>query len=285
MKVARLAGLGVLAVALLGAGAAHADVEGCVEMADKGQELRDSGQLVEAKEKLVGCSSATCPAAVAKQCARWLQDVEQSMPTIVVRVRDAAGKDVADAMISIDGALRAPHSDGRPIAVNPGPHTLVVRREGSADAEDKIVVAAGEKNRVVTIESKPAVATPITPAPGTPPEPKPSGGAFKFPWYAGVLLGVGVASFIGVAVLVPVARGDANDLRATCAPRCAQDDIDAVQTKITVANVLLGVGIGGVVLGATSLVLANVLGKSERGVTAYVMPLSGGAAFGAAARF
>lgn len=264
-----------------------ANVEACVDAAEKSQQLRDDGQLLEAKEKLVTCSAAGCPAAVAKQCARWLQEVEQSLPSIVVRVRDQAGKDLVDATISVDGAVRATHADGRPIALDPGAHTIVVKRDGAADAEEKVVVVAGEKNRVIPIESRPATAAPKGPVEPPVEPPQGSGGGFKFPWISGVFFGVGVAAFVGTAILVPVARGEANDLRTTCSPNCAQSDVDAVQTKITVANVLLGVGIGSVAIGLGALIVANVMGKgsSERAVSAFVMPLSGGAAVGAAGRF
>lgn len=289
----RLTAWGVaLAMVVTPSIARAASVEACVDAAEKSQQLRDDGQLIEAKEKLVTCSAAGCPGAVAKQCARWLQEVEQSLPSIVVRVRDQAGKDVVDATISVDGAVRAAHADGRPIAVNPGAHTILVHRDGAADAEEKLVVVAGEKNRVIAVESKPASTGGV--GPKTPPDqppvepPKDSGsGGFKFPWYSGVFLGIGVAGFVGTAILVPVARGEANDLRTTCSPNCAQSDVDAVQTKLTAANVLLVVGIAGVAVGVTSLILANVLGKgrAEPAVSAFFVPLAGGGAIGATGRF
>lgn len=281
--VAVAVGAAVLAAPAL----AQADgVDACVESADQSQELRDNGKLVEAREKLLQCSASACPPAVAKQCAKWLVDVEQALPSIVVRVRDGAGKDVVDANVWIDEAPRASSVDGRAVVLNPGAHTILVRRQGSPDAEERIVVASGEKHRVVTIEVRADVVSPKEPPKEVsvpPPPPRPSSGHFTFPWYSGVLFGVGVAGFVSVAVLVPLARSQANDLRATCAPTCATSDVDAVQTKITIANVMLGVGIGGVALGVTSLVLANVLRKSEP-VAAWVMPIDGGVAAGAAGR-
>ncbi len=287
-----LTSLGVIAALVAAPSVARAaNVEACVDAAEKSQQLRDDGQLLEAKEKLVTCSAAGCPGAVAKQCARWLQEVEQSLPSIVVRVRDQAGKDVVDATISIDGTVRAAHADGRPIALNPGAHTIVVRRDGAADAEEKLVVVAGEKNRVIPIESKPAAVGPKTPPdqpPVEPPKDGGSGGGFKFPWISGVFFGIGVAGFVGTAILVPMASGEAKDLRATCSPNCAQSDVDAVQTKITAANVLLFVGIGGVAAGLTAMIIANVIGgksSTEHPVSAFVVPVAGGAAIGATGRF
>lgn len=287
----RLTWFAVVAAMAAPSVARAASVDACVDAAEKSQSLRDDGQLVEAKEKLVTCSAAGCPAAVAKQCARWLQEVEQALPSIVVRVRDQAGKDVVDATISVDGTLRSSHADGRPIALDPGAHTIVVRREGAADAEEKLVVVAGEKNRVIQVESKPASAVPKPPVDGPPVEPPKdsgSGGGFKFPWISGVFFGVGVAGFVGMAILVPMASGEANDLRTTCSPNCAQSDVDAVQTKITVANVMLGVGIGGVAAGVTALIIANVIGgkpNTEKAVSAFFSPLPGGGAIGATGRF
>ena len=275
----------LLVVALVTASsAAQADdsVDACMAAADGAQSLRDAGKLIEAREKILACAASSCPGLVAKQCAKWLQEVDAQMPTIMPRVRDAAGKDLSDAEVRIDGAVREGALDGRPIALNPGPHKLTFHREGSVDAEESLVIRAGDKNRPVDVKLESTTKTtepPPTQAPTT-------HGGFHFPWTTGVFLGVGVASFVTMGALVGVASGDASSLRTSCAPRCATSDVDAVQTKITVANVMMGVGIASVAVAAVFLVVANT-GKAprEKAVVFGVGPVVGGVAAGAVGRF
>jgi hypothetical protein len=258
-------------------------VDACMEAADGAQSLRDEGKLIEAREKILVCAASSCPTVVAKQCAKWLQEVDEQLPTVIPRVRDAAGKDLSDAEVRIDGAVRAGALDGRAIPLNPGPHKLTFHREGSADAEESLVIRAGDKNRVVDVQLKaPTTTGPQPPGDGSEPH-----RGFRFPWTTGVFLGVGVASFVTMGALIAVASGDASTLRTSCAPRCATSDVDAVQTKITVANVMMGVGIASVAVSALFLVLANTgsAPKEKAAVSFGMGPLPGGAALGAAGSF
>lgn len=236
---------------------AHADtIEACIDAADQSQKQRDSGQWVEARESLLACSESTCPQTISKQCSKWLYDLDTSMPTIVVRVREAE-HDVSDAVILVDNIAKA-QPDGKAIAVNPGPHVVVAHREGWVDAEAHVVVVSGEKNRAISLEpTKPPplpMVAPTVPVIHT----TQASRSFVFPWYAGTLLGLGAASFVATTALVISAGDDADTMRSSCAPACAQSDVDAARTKLIVANVLLGVGILSVTLSAGSLIYANV---------------------------
>jgi hypothetical protein len=77
---------------------------------------------------------------------------------------------------------------------------------------------------------------------------------------------------------------DANRLRATCVPACQSSDVDAVHTKLVVADVALGVGV-------VSLAVATWLGLSALGAPApsswevQVAPRVGGVAGGVRLRF
>jgi hypothetical protein len=59
-----------------------------------------------------------------------------------------------------------------------------------------------------------------------------------------------VASGVGVLALASGTyfglRGTSavDDMRATCAPDCAKDDVDAARTKLVAANVSFGLGVG-----------------------------------------
>ena len=256
MKHAAIA-FGVAIVLALPASARADEVDACVEGADKSQQLRDQGKLIEAREQLIACAASSCPAAVAKQCARWLHEVDAAIPSVVLRVRSADGADVADAEVTLDGASRSGTLAGKPIALDPGPHELAFKR-GDETATAKIVVRASEKNRLVDVTLVGPAKVVVTPPPPPPPPVVEEQSGFRFPWTTGVFLGVAVASFAGTAALVAVASSDAGSLRSTCAPTCAGSDVDAAHTKLVAANVTFGVGIASVALAAIFLIAANV---------------------------
>lgn len=227
---------------VLAAPAARADASraACVEAYERAQHLKKEDKLKEAREALVTCAQDACPAATRADCTPWLAEVERSLPTIVVAVNDAAGKDVLGAKISIDGAPYV-GVEGAAIPVDPGPHKVKVEVKG-VTMEESVVARVGEKLRrvVVTIRTPaPAPAPVLETKPETPPADT-SGRSYVLPL---VLTGVGVvglATAFGVGV---AAKSESNDLRATCAPRCTDDQIGAVETKLLVSDIALGIGI------------------------------------------
>ncbi len=231
--------------------------QACVEAADTGQTQRDQGKLQEARESFVSCARDTCPAVVANQCTAWLAEVDRDMPTLSFRVSDAAGKELVEAQVFVDGALRVKSIDGRVTPVNPGPHHLRFVHAGDADVEQDVVAHVGDKARPIeghfTAKAAGAAVAPVTPEP----EPASKGG-FRFPLLAAVSLGVSGASFITMGVLVGTTASDVNHLRATCAGSCSPSEVSSDNTKIVVANVLMGVGIVAAAGAATSLLVVNL---------------------------
>jgi hypothetical protein len=71
---------------------------------------------------------------------------------------------------------------------------------------------------------------------------------------AAVLGGIAVTGGAVFAYLAATAKSDADHLRATCAPGCNPADVDAIRTRLIVANVSLGVGIASAAAGVGVLV-------------------------------
>jgi hypothetical protein len=164
----------VLLASLLVPNVAAADViQACVASADQGQALRDEGKYREARESLIACSRSECPAIVIASCSRWLRDVDQAIPTIVVAVKDQHGSDVADARVLFDGKLLADKIDGQPLLVDAGEHMLRFERDGTTPVEQHIVLRASEKNRAIVATLLP-VGGPALPETPPPPPPPPS---------------------------------------------------------------------------------------------------------------
>jgi hypothetical protein len=216
------------------------DKASCMASAAKGQELRDEGKLTEAKPFFQQCAEASCPAPIPGYCAEWLADLNKKMPTVVFRVTDENGKDVADANVEIDGK-RTVGVDGRAIDVDPGKHTIKVARTGSKPFEDVIIVAQGEKDRVVIAKLASAALAPAVAASTKKTEEPATGGgvptASVVAWAVG---GVALLSFGGFALK---AKSDYDDYESRCGNRCAESERDTVATSVLIADVSLVVAI------------------------------------------
>jgi hypothetical protein len=123
----------------------------CLAAADQGQSLRDDGSYRRAHEAFATCARDACPRVVANACSNWLRQLDEATPTIVLAAKDAAGNDVANVRVSIDDAPLAGALDGKPQEVDPGEHALRFEHEGAAPIETRVVIRAGEKNRIVGV--------------------------------------------------------------------------------------------------------------------------------------
>jgi hypothetical protein len=239
-----------LAALLAGAAPAQADgdvKQACVQASTDGQSLRDTGKLREAREKLVACAREECPVIVRKYCGEWLADVESRIPSLVFRVQTADGSDVTDARFSVDD--RAPHPvDGSATQLDPGEHRVRFEHPGDPPVEMHVVVAESEKGRIVTARFAAKEGPPTAETPAAAPSPQSKG----ISPLAIVLAGVGVLGGASFAYFGITAKSDLDNLRNTCAPGCAQSDLDAVKQKALIADISLGVGV--VALGAAAWV-------------------------------
>jgi hypothetical protein len=261
--------------AALAGGPADAGPEACFSASEDGQRLRDEGKLIAARERFIACGREACPAVVRADCAGWLADVERRLPSIVLAAQGPDGRDLTGVRVTLDGAPLAAGVDGKAIGVDPGEHRVRFERDGGPPVEQRIVVREGDKLRKVSArfgDSPPA------PAPAPPPD---DGGVPVLPI---ALAGVAVAGGVAFAVLGLSAKGDADDLRATCAPRCAEADVDAARAKMIGADVALGVG--ALALGGAALAwLLRSPPREPPAAALLVTPALGGAAVGVTGRF
>lgn len=214
----------------------------CVQASDKAQTLKSDGKLIDAREQLLACARESCPAPVRKDCTRRLGELEDALPTIVIGAKDAGGKDVIDVKVRIDGVVVLEKLDGKAISVDPGAHTFEFEHAKLPSVKEQVLVQQGVKNRTLTI---------TFPAPPAPPSTEPKASIPLGTWILG---GVGVVALGGFAVLGLGARSRANELRTTCAPACASEDVDGLKRRMLLADVSLGVGV--LALGGATLVWA-----------------------------
>lgn len=225
----------IAGAAAITGGEARADdaKRACVEAHEEAQRRRIAGDLLKAREELRACSREECPDLVQRDCVGWLREVEEAIPSVIVSARDPAGADRSDVRVFVDGALARESLDGQALEIRPGERRLRFEASGAAPVEQRVLINTGEKNRLIRVvigEPRGAKEAPAA----SRPEPK------------GLPIALGAAGLVaaGVGIALDVSGSAAlGDLRETCAPRCAQADVDATRTKIIAGDTLLAVGV------------------------------------------
>jgi hypothetical protein len=207
----------------------------CIDAYEQAQSLRMDGHLKAARDQLLVCNQPACPVLARDDCSRWLAEVQAAMPSIAVAAKDAAGKDVVDITVQLDGERVLDALFGRAFQIDPGVHALRVESPGREPIEQRIVVVEGEKLRAVNVVfSAPTKALP--PA-------LPAAKARSNPPVLGyALAGVGAVGLAGFAYFATSGLSARQDLQSTCAPHCAQDDVDAARRKLIIGDISLGIG-------------------------------------------
>jgi hypothetical protein len=235
--------LTVALLALLPARVEAADEKrACASAYERAQQLRRSGSLRASREQLLICAQDRCPDVARVDCVRWLREVDDAIPTLVVRARDPSGSDLADVRVFVDDVLLAPRLDGQPLVVDPGEHTLRLEHGDGPPLEQHLVVVMGEKNRIVAVTLPGEVPSLPRVAPVQPARPEPSPPS-RFPTAAAILAGVGVIA-AGVSTYFEVAGiGDRRHLFNTCAGHCSQSDVDFAYRELRAGDVAAGVAL------------------------------------------
>ncbi len=216
---------------------AAGDKERCASAYESAQRLQRQGSLLESREEL-GVCLRECAEIVRPECARWLAEVEEALPSIVIAVKRADGSDVKLPQIAVN--QRSVSADGRATELNPGTHRIEVDAEGQRLTQE-IVLREGERGRHVVLSLPPAPMAPAaSAAPREPPPHEPSARTIPLAsWVLGGVAAGGVAGFAGFALY---GESRYRDLEA-CRPRCTTTDIEATKATYLVADVSLAVAI------------------------------------------
>jgi hypothetical protein len=243
------------------------DKADCISAAESAQNERLSSKLLDAEAHLRTCARDVCPKLVRDDCQKWLPQVEQSLPTIVLRAHDPKRIALTDVTASIDGVPVATRLDDRPIPLDPGSHTVRFARTGSPLVEQTIIVSTGEKGRAVDVQllvptarDQPSAAGPRRPIPV---------GVF-------VLAGVGVLALGSFTYFAIAGTSDVDQLRSTCGLYCSSSDVSNAHTQLLVADISLGVSV--VSLGAAAwLFFRRPEAPAPNAASLDVQPIPGGA--------
>jgi hypothetical protein len=239
----------------LGATPASADSNERKECADayaEAQQSMRSTALLKARDQLKVCARDSCLALIRKDCVAWLDEVNAGIPSVVVAAKGPNGKETLDVRVSVNGEEVASKLDVKAIELDPGTFTMRFERPGSAPIEKEVVLRQGQKNKLVEVDfgvSKGDKRRAI------------------LPWILG---GVGVGLMAGGAAFWLKSESDRSDLQGSCAPRCAQDDVDSIKTQRVVGDVLFGVGV--VVVGTAAVWLLTDPSRNKSSSAAFLTP-------------
>lgn len=272
--------------------AAAAKQKACLVAAEQGQQLRNAGHLLEAREQFLACQVAACPTIVREDCIKWLGEIVDVTPTVVISVRDGNGADVFDAKILVDGAPLSSDLLGRPFPLNPGKHTVLATR-GDLKKEIQVLVAQGARQRSIEVVlSEPPAAPPpkVEPPPPPPPPivkilplpPPPPPPFFGPQRYTSLgVAGLGLVGLVTGAAIGAGYNSSIADLREGCGrtSSCAQSEVDALGGKRTTAYVLTGLGGVLVVTGAVLFATGRPRPRAQERatLTPSIAPVRGGA--------
>ena len=211
-------------------GSAQADADACASAYSRGQEERLAGRLFSARSAFQVCAASPCPSAIANDCARWVAEVEQDLPTIVVRLTDVRGEPIRDVRVSADGTEIPSAQLGRPIIVEAGPHAL--RFEAAGFQPLSLEASLRPSDREL-----PVVAT-LHALDEPPAQPSAAGQrslALPLTLAAVGAVALGTSLYFGLS-----AHSQYEDLKASCAPNCSQAQADSVSNKALISDVALG---------------------------------------------
>jgi hypothetical protein len=252
----------------------------CAQSYESAQESRAAGQLQETQSRLSVCARPECPSFVQKDCARWLEEVERELPSVVVQA-PGLDADAARALsVKIDGREVPGALGGTAIPLDPGRHELVAESPGRPSVTRVIVAQQGVQNRTVTLDfgvnDPPAPADAVVDTGGEGSELRP---------YAYVAWGVGAVGLGMFAVLGTLGRADERGLKDDCpratpdpalvAPgiclKARSDDRQSIyEREFVLADIGLVTGIVGAAAGTVLFILAAT--ESSDGTAADVGP-------------
>ena len=239
----------------------------CAQAYESAQESRAAGQLQETRRRLSVCARPECPGFVQKDCARWLEEVERELPSIVISASGIEPDAASSVRVLIDGEPVSDALSGASITLDPGRHELVAERPGHEPIARVVLAQQGVQNRSVELEFSDGQS--LAPAPAAL-DAAPESSSLRP--YAYVAWGVGAVGLGMFAVLGTLGRADERGLKDDC-PNATTDESlvapgvclksraderkDIYEREFLLADIGLAAGIVGAAVGTVLFVVSG----------------------------
>jgi hypothetical protein len=247
--------------------------EQCLDAHHKAQTAQLDGKLILAREMASICASSTCPSVLIGDCAHWLSDIDQQIPSVVFEVR-VDGEPNVTASVFADGNQVPVWSKGEALRLDPGQHEFRFELSPRAPIEKSIMLTTGMQYRVILAEfvmarrAQVVAATPL-PAPAPPPVVPRRTPTLVYP-----MLGIGALGVAGFTTFALVGKSKQNDLEQRCMAHCTDEQMRPMKTHYLIADLSLGVGLISLAAAATIYFWRS---ESPASATVGVAPLPHGA--------
>lgn len=243
----------------------------CAQEFESAQRLRKEGKLKAAAEASISCSQPACPTFISKECTNIFSEVQSSIPSITVRATDGRGQLLTDVEVYMDGQLITKVIDGRAVSLDPGVHEFRFVPAGKPEQTVKVLVAEGEKNKVVSADFPSLEPQASGEAPEKQTVQLGTGAGMDVvrdkksgpPVASYVLGGIGLAAIGAGVVLRLVADKDFDDAEKTCKPDCSKSTTDSIDLKYNLSIASLAVGGAAIAAGAVVWIVQGT-GSSEK---------------------
>ena len=223
----------------------------CLSGFEQSQVFRQSGKFKSARAELLKCVQPVCPQVVQDECNRWLEEVEDLTPSVVIAVTEH-DQDRSNVHVEVDGVVLTETLSGRALEADPGPHTFRFVYADYPPVEKKVVLRVGDKLRAIDVVFQ----RPETPREAVLPPPRQQSAPVPtyrpVPTLAYALAGVAVIGGGAFAYLGLTSVDRRKQLEHRCAPDCTSGVVDPLHNRLIAADISLGVGIAALLGAAIS---------------------------------
>ncbi|MGH7437124.1 MAG: hypothetical protein ACRENE_15730, partial [Polyangiaceae bacterium] len=159
-----------------GAGPVDDPMPACLAAGQKALDLQKQGKLLDARAQLALCAAPGCGQYISPACQKQGADITAKLPSILFVPKDAEGSELVGVQVTIDGG-ETRTLDGKPLTLDPGPHTFRFEALGLRPSERTFALVEGVQGRqepvvVGVTETPPAGADAEAPPPAeAPPAP------------------------------------------------------------------------------------------------------------------
>jgi hypothetical protein len=224
--------------------------EECVDAHSRAQDLRERGQLAQARRTFLSCAQSSCPSVVQQDCARFSEELAQLVPSVTFGARDANAADLPATTVYVDDAILATRlDDGKSYELDPGKHVVRYVHDGK-ETTLRVVLNQGERGRLLVAtfldKSSSVRRERDTPEVTEPPVVESKRSALPL-----VFAGLGAAAAVTGGVLYAVGNGSVPDNCTVSTKECAtapnDPSLSKAESGVRLANTGLAIGISGAV--------------------------------------
>jgi hypothetical protein len=205
-------------------------LERCVAVHEESQKLLQQSRLLEARQSLRQCSTPSCPSLLRSDCSHWVDDVERRLPSVIFYATDN-GEDAVALRVFEGERLLSESVTGRPLELDPGPHTFRAELRERKPIVTTYVLREGDKQRVIRFDFRSATPSGVEAA---------AEKSRPIPTTTYVFGAVALAAAAGGATLGVMALSERKSAEGKCSPLCTDDEVGSVKTLALYSDLSFG---------------------------------------------